>query len=97
MRIIFGFPTDPRKINKLIQTVDQEVGGSNPPSCTKDLAHPVPNLFQILFQIPFSPFVPDPVSDARTRDTSRSLDGGNDVVAVGGVEIGVLGMLADID
>jgi len=29
MRIIFGFPTDPRKINELIQTVDQEVGGSN--------------------------------------------------------------------
>jgi len=28
------FPTDPWKINNLIQTVDQEVGGSNPPSCT---------------------------------------------------------------
>jgi len=37
------------------------------------------------------------VSDARVRNTSRSLDGGNNVVAVGGVEIGVLGMFADID
>ena len=37
MRIIFGFPADPRKINKLIQTVDQEVGGSNPPSCTSKI------------------------------------------------------------
>jgi len=26
--------TDPRKINDLIRTVDQEVGGSSPPSCT---------------------------------------------------------------
>jgi hypothetical protein len=91
-----GFGTNHRKINDLVLTVDQEVGGSNPPSCTKHLAHPVPNLFRILFQIPFSPFVPT-VSDACIRDTSRSLDGGNDVVAVGGVEIGVLGMLADID
>jgi len=37
------------------------------------------------------------VSDARIRHTSRNLDGGNDEVAVGGVEIGALGMLADID
>jgi hypothetical protein len=29
------FPTDSRKINNLALTVDQEVGGSNPPSCTK--------------------------------------------------------------
>jgi hypothetical protein len=28
------FPTDPWKIKDLVQTVDQEVGGSNPPSCT---------------------------------------------------------------
>jgi hypothetical protein len=35
------FPTDPWKINNLTQTADQEVGGSNPPSCTKDLADPV--------------------------------------------------------
>jgi hypothetical protein len=37
------FPTDPWKINNLTQT-DQEVGGSNPPSCTKHLAPPVRNL-----------------------------------------------------
>jgi len=33
-----AFRTDSRKINDLMLTVDQEVGGSNPPSCTKDLA-----------------------------------------------------------
>jgi hypothetical protein len=27
----------------LVLTVDQEVGGPNPPSCTKHLTHPVPN------------------------------------------------------
>jgi hypothetical protein len=37
------FPTDPWKINNLTLTVDQEVGGSNPPSCTNDLADPVSN------------------------------------------------------
>ena len=34
------FPTDPWKINNLTQTVDQEVGGSNPPSCTKGIGQP---------------------------------------------------------
>jgi len=29
-----GFPTAPNEINDLIRTVDQEVGGSSPPSCT---------------------------------------------------------------
>jgi hypothetical protein len=29
-----AFRTDSRKINNLVLTVDQEVGGSNPPSCT---------------------------------------------------------------
>jgi hypothetical protein len=31
------FPTDLRKINNLVLTVDQEVGGSNPPSCTSKI------------------------------------------------------------
>jgi len=38
-----GFETNVWKIKDLVQTVDQEVGGSNPPSCTKRMAHPVPN------------------------------------------------------
>jgi hypothetical protein len=48
------FPTDPWKINNLTQTVDQEVGGSNPPSCTKHLAPPVRNLSEILSEMPVS-------------------------------------------
>src|SRR5262252_1137309 len=38
------FPTDHSKINNLTQTVDQEVGGSNPPSCTNHIVPPVPDL-----------------------------------------------------
>ena len=34
LRTTRRFPTDPRKINDLIRTVDQEVGGSSPPSST---------------------------------------------------------------
>src|SRR5262249_48982157 len=45
-----AFPTDPRKTNNLVLTVDQEVGGSNPPSCTKDLAL----LLRIPLEIPIS-------------------------------------------
>jgi hypothetical protein len=41
-----GFGTNHRKINDLVLTVDQEVGGSNPPSRTKHLAPPVQNLVQ---------------------------------------------------
>jgi hypothetical protein len=29
-----AFPTGPKEINYLVLTVDREVGGSNPPSCT---------------------------------------------------------------
>jgi hypothetical protein len=49
--LIFGkaFPTDPRKINNLVLTVDQEVGGSNPPSCTNHIAPPVPSLLFVRF------------------------------------------------
>jgi len=32
-----GFGTNHRKINDLVLTVDQEVGGSNPPSCTSKI------------------------------------------------------------
>ena len=32
------FLTAINEINHLVQTVDQEVGGSSPPSCTNDLA-----------------------------------------------------------
>jgi len=32
------FQTDSRKINELMLTVDQEAGGSSPPSCTNDLS-----------------------------------------------------------
>ena len=31
------FPTAFNEINKLTRTVDQEVGGSSPPSCTKEI------------------------------------------------------------
>jgi len=33
----------------LMLTVDQEVGGSNPPSCTKGIADPVPNPLFVRF------------------------------------------------
>ena len=52
------FPTDPWKINNLTQTLDQEVGGSNPPSCTKHLAPPVGNVLEILLEILISRSVP---------------------------------------
>jgi hypothetical protein len=35
-----AFGADSRKINNLMLTVDQEVGGSNPPSCTKGIRQP---------------------------------------------------------
>ena len=38
-----GFPTNVWKIKGLVQTVDQEVGGWNPPSCTNDLACSIRN------------------------------------------------------
>jgi hypothetical protein len=34
LNFVKAFCTDSRKINDLALTVDQEVGGSNPPSCT---------------------------------------------------------------
>ena len=37
MSFATAFPTDSRKINNLVLAVDQEVGGSNPPSCTSKI------------------------------------------------------------
>ena len=42
----------------MVLTVDQEVGGSNPPSCTKHLARPVGNVWETLWEMAFSRFVP---------------------------------------
>jgi hypothetical protein len=53
-----AFCTNPSNIKHLVQTVDQEVGGSNPPSCTKHLAPPVGNVLEILLEIFISRFVP---------------------------------------
>ena len=53
-----AFRIDLRKINNLVLTVDQEVGGSNPPSCTKHLARPVGNVWEMLWEMAFSRFVP---------------------------------------
>ena len=48
------FPTDPWKINNLTQTVDQEVGGSNPPSCTSKInGLGKPGAWPLLFEIIF--------------------------------------------
>jgi hypothetical protein len=52
------FPADSWKINNLTQTVDQEVGGSNPPSCTKYLAGKVRNRCDIWCKVPVSTFAP---------------------------------------
>jgi len=52
-----AFRTDSRKINNLMLTVDQEVGGSNPPSCTKHLPPPVGNVWEMLWEMAFSRFV----------------------------------------
>jgi hypothetical protein len=37
LNFVKAFCTDSRKINDLALTVDQEVGGSNPPSCTSKI------------------------------------------------------------
>jgi hypothetical protein len=53
-----GFRTDINKIYHLVQTVDQEVGGSNPPSCTKHLALKMQNRCDIWCKVPVSTFAP---------------------------------------
>jgi hypothetical protein len=94
MRIIFGFPTDPRKINKLIQTVDQEVGGSNPPSCTNDLARSVGNVWEMAF----SCFVLLclPMCNTLFGNPTRGLDRRHDVVLTRRVDVAMLRVLGNI-
>ena len=59
------FRTALNKINNLIRTVDQEVGGSSPPSCTKHLTSSCSKLLQTALQIHFSRSVrsacPEPI------------------------------------
>jgi len=50
LRILDFEGSFPTKINNLTQTVNQEVDGSNPPSCTKHLAL----LSEILSEMPVS-------------------------------------------
>ena len=47
LNFVKAFCTDSRKINDLALTVDQAVGGSNPPSCTKYLGSVPGNLVLI--------------------------------------------------
>jgi hypothetical protein len=80
--LIFGkaFPADPRKISNLVLTVDQEVGGSNPPSCANHIAPPVPSLLFVRF---VAAQVEAPRHQASTRLRSGDLHFGADTMERG--------------